>query len=209
MTVAFKQSLGRFSEATNAMVKMFDNDRVYIAPNYNVSEYINEGKEEELIAILTELADTDPTIEICTADDFEPSFITGLKNDKVLLDELVNDWKKITQDPKLDIFIEYLNTKLFDKTINKDEKLVVFSESKETTTYLYDELLKAGFNKILVVDSKSRKDKFPLVKANFDANIPLTKQKDDYNIVISTEVLAEGGKYAPCQYYCKLRYALE
>ncbi|HRO85559.1 MAG TPA: helicase-related protein [Niabella sp.] len=189
---AFKQSLSRFSEATNAMVKMFDSDRVYIAPNYNVNDYINEGKEEELIAILTELADTDPTIEICTADDFEPGFITGLKNDKVLLDELVKDWASISQDPKLDIFKEYLSKKLFDKSINKEEKLVVFSESKETTSYLSDELKKAGFDKILVVDSKNRKDKFPHVKANFDANIPVTDQKDDYNIVISTEVLAEG-----------------
>ncbi|MDP3442734.1 MAG: SNF2-related protein, partial [Ignavibacteria bacterium] len=46
---AFKQSLTRFSEATNAMVTMFENNRIYIAPNYKVSEHINEGKEEELI----------------------------------------------------------------------------------------------------------------------------------------------------------------
>ncbi len=189
---AFKQSLNRFSAATNAMVTMFDNDRIYIAPNYGVSDYINEGREEELITILTDLAETDPTIEICTADDFEPGFITGLKNDKVLLDELVQDWANVTQDPKLEVFIDYLKNKLFDKAINKDEKLVVFSESKETTAYLEAELQKANFNKVLVVDSKNRKDKFPFVKANFDANIPLTEQKDDYNIVISTEVLAEG-----------------
>ena len=189
---AFKQSLNRFSSATNAMVQMFENDRIYIAPNLGVNDYINDGREEELIALLTDLADTDPTIEICNADDFEPGFVTGLKNDKVLLDELVSEWSNITQDPKLDIFKEYLAKKLFDKAINKEEKLVVFSESKETTTYLYDELKKANFDKILVVDSKNRKDKFPFVKANFDANIPLTEQKDDYNMVISTEVLAEG-----------------
>ncbi len=189
---AFKQSLSRFSVATNTMIKMFENGRIYIAPNLGVNDYINEGREEELIALLTDLASTDPTIEICEVDDFEPGFITGLKNDKVLLDELVREWANITQDPKLDIFKNYLATKLFDKTINKEEKLVIFSESKETTTYLYEELKKANFDKILVVDSKNRKDKFPFVKANFDANIPLTEQKDDYNLVISTEVLAEG-----------------
>jgi hypothetical protein len=189
---AFKQSLNRFSSATNAMVQMFENDRIYIAPNLGVNDYINEGREEDLIALITDLADTNPTIEICNADDFEPGFVTGLKNDKVLLDELVSEWSNITQDPKLDIFKEYLAKKLFDKTINKEEKLVVFSESKETTSYLFEELKKSGFDKILVVDSKNRKDKFPFVKANFDANIPLTEQKDDYNMVISTEVLAEG-----------------
>lgn len=189
---AFKQSLHRFYDATNAMLQMFKNNRIYIARNYPVNNYINENKEEELIAILTDLADTDPTIEICTAQDFEPGFITGLKNDKELLQELVKEWEAITQDPKLDIFKEYLANKLFDKSINKDQKLVVFSESKETTTYLYEELKKANFNKILVVDSKNRKDKFPFVKANFDANIPIAEQQNDYNIVISTEVLAEG-----------------
>lgn len=189
---AFKQSLTRFSEATNAMVTMFENNRIYIAPNYKVSEHINEGKEEELIALLTELRETDPTIEICTIDDFEPGFFNGLKRDKKILDDLVVEWADIKQDPKLEVFIHYLNTRLFDKYINKDEKLVVFSESKETTTYLKDELQKVGFNKLLVVDSKNRKDKFPLVKANFDANIPLIDQKDDYNLCISTEVLAEG-----------------
>lgn len=189
---AYKQSLNRFATATNAMVTMFENDRIYIAPNYGVTDYINDGKEEELITLLTNLVDTDPTIEICNSSDFEPDFIIGLKKDKLLLDELVYDWANVTQDPKLEIFIEYLKKRLFDPTINKDEKLVVFSESKETTYYLQVELQKANFNKILVVDSKNRKDKFPLVKANFDANIPLTDQKNDYNIVISTEVLAEG-----------------
>ncbi len=105
---------------------------------------------------------------------------------------MVKDWASITQDPKLDEFKKYLETTLLDKSINKEEKLVVFSESKETTAYLSDELKKSGFDRILVVDSKTRKDRFPLVKANFDANIPLTEQKDDYNIVLSTEVLAEG-----------------
>lgn len=189
---AFKQSLNRFSAATNAMVQMFENDRIYIAPNVAVNDYINEGREEELIARLTDLSDTDPTIEICSATDFEAGFATGLKADKALLDELIKDWASITQDPKLDEFKKYLATTLLEKSINKEEKLVVFSESKETTTYLSEELTKAGFDKILVVDSKTRKDRFPHVKANFDANIPLTEQKDDYNIVISTEVLAEG-----------------
>lgn len=189
---AFKQSLRRFADATRAMVQMFDNDRIYIAPNYNVSDYINEGKEDELIALLTDLTDTDPTIEICTGEDFEPGFVKGLRKDKLLLDELVQEWDKITQDPKMDVFKEYLKTKLFDKGRNKDGKLVIFSESKETTTYLKEKLQDAGFDKILTVDSKTRKDKFPLVKENFDANIPLAEQKDDYNIIISTEVLAEG-----------------
>jgi superfamily II DNA/RNA helicase len=189
---AFKQSIKRFSEATNAMVAMFENNRIYIAPNVKVNDYINDGKEDELIDLLTTMAETDPTIEICSADDFEDGFLDGLKRDRQLLTSLVAEWDKIEADPKLDVFVQYLNEKLFDTKINKEGKLVVFSESQETTDYLEGELKKVGFNKLLVVNSKSRKEKFPLVRANFDANIPKSDQKDDYNISISTEVLAEG-----------------
>jgi superfamily II DNA/RNA helicase len=171
---------------------MFENNRIYIAPNVKVNDYINDGKEDELIELLANLAETDPTIEICSADDFEEGFLEGLISDRQLLENLVEEWAKIEEDPKLDVFIQYLNTKLFDNKINKEEKLVVFSESQETTAYLEGELKKSGFNKLLVVSAKNRKEKFPLVKANFDANISKEEQNDDYSICISTEVLAEG-----------------
>ena len=78
-----------------------------------------------------------------------------------------------------------------DKTINHEGKLVIFSESKETTKYLYDALKNHGFDKIMTVQSDNRDTQMPLLKENFDANYKGEK-KNDYNIVISTEVLAEG-----------------
>ena len=189
---AFKQSLHRFLNATNAMVAMFENNRIYIAPNVNVNEYINDDRDEDLLNLLIDLKDTDPTVEICTADDFEDGFLEGLKHDRELLKELVAEWDEVNEDPKLDVFIRYLREILFAPEINQEGKLVVFSESQETTAYLENELRKAGFNRMVVVSSKTRKDKFPLVRANFDANIPADEQKDDYDMCISTEVLAEG-----------------
>jgi len=141
---------------------------------------------------LIDLKDTDPTIEICTTNDFEDGFLEGLKGDFDILQNLVKEWEKINTDPKLDIFKEYLKNKLLSAKINKEGKLVVFSESQETTEYLAKELKKAGFDKLLVCSSRNRKDIFPHIRENFDANIRKDEQKDDYNIVISTEVLAEG-----------------
>ena len=54
--VAFIKSLGRFRDATNAMVRMFESGNVYIAPNLNVSDYILEDREEELIEEFGEAA---------------------------------------------------------------------------------------------------------------------------------------------------------
>jgi len=189
---AFKQSLERFMLATKAMVTMFENGKIYIAPNLPVSDMINEGKEEELLNLIIEKSMGDPTIEICEPDDFEYNFLPGLKNDYELLKDLNNDWKKITEDPKLQVFVEYLKNTLLSKKINPQSKLVVFSESKETTDYLFKELTKQVNYRILAVDSDSRKDKMPIIRQNFDANLLKAEQKNDFDIVLSTEVLAEG-----------------
>jgi len=189
---AFRSSLERFEKATANMVKMFDDNRIFIAPNVDVNKYIEEDREEDLLQLLINLQDTDPSIEICTIADFENDFIDGLKHDFEILQNLVKEWKKVNTDPKLDIFKEYLKNELLSSKINKEGKLVVFSESQETTDYLYKELKKVGLDKILVVSSKNRKDKFPLIRENFDANLKKEEQKNNYNIVISTEVLAEG-----------------
>lgn len=189
---AFRQSLERFAQATVNMVKMFDDNRIFIAPNVDVNEYIEKDQEEELLQLLVGLQDTDPSIEICTTSDFDDAFIKGLRKDCDILQDLVNKWKKVNTDPKLDIFKEYLKHKLFLPEINKYGKLVVFSESQETTDYLFKELKKTGSDKILTVSSKDRKYKFSLIRENFDANINEKEQMDEFNIVISTEVLAEG-----------------
>ncbi len=139
---AFRASLERFAQATANMVKMFDDNRIFIAPNVDVNKYIEEDREEDLLQLLINLQDTDPTIEICTADDFEDGFVDGLKHDFEILQNLVRDWKGVNADPKLDIFKEYLKTKLLSSKINKEGKLVVFSESQETTNYLSKELKK-------------------------------------------------------------------
>ena len=189
---AFKQSLERFRLATKAMVTMFENGKIYIAPNLPVSDMINEGKEEELLNLIIEKSMEDPTIEICEPDDFEYNFLPGLKNDYELLKDLNNDWKKINDDPKLEVFVDYLKSTLLSKKINPQSKLVVFSESKETTDYLFKELTKQVNYRILAVDSDSRKEKMPIIRQNFDANLLKAEQKDDFDIVLSTEVLAEG-----------------
>lgn len=189
---AFKQSIFRFMKSTEAMVTMFNNGRIFIAPNLPVSDMINDGKEEELISLIIEKSIEDPTIDVCEPDDFEYDFLPGLKNDLKLLQELVEEWDKITEDPKLEIFVEYLKNTLLSKVINPQAKLVVFSESKETTLYLEKELPKYISSKILSVDSKTLKERMPSVRKNFDANLPLLQQEDDFSIILTTEVLAEG-----------------
>lgn len=187
---AFKASLGRFYSATGAMLKMFENGRIVIAPKLNVNEYIVEDREEELFQRIAELIDSDPTISICSPDDFSPVFYTGLKRDYEILEELNSRWAGVNKDPKFDKFYEYIQSELFgDK--NLEGKLVVFSESKETTHYLTTQLNDRGHKDILTVSSENRRDMVPLIGSNFDANFGGEK-KNDFSIILTTEVLAEG-----------------
>lgn len=188
---AFRASLNRFCEATEALIKMFDEGTIYIAPNLNVSEYIIEGRDEELIEKIADVIDTDPTITICTPDDFESSYLAELKKDFEIVKELNNRWSLITDDPKLDEFKNKLPS-LLDKSINPQQKLVVFSESKETTGYLANALRNKGRSDVLEVNSTNRDSLRETIKLNFDANIPRDQYQSEYNIIICTEVLAEG-----------------
>ncbi|MBC3847721.1 helicase [Winogradskyella echinorum] len=189
---AFKKSLNRFTEATEAMIKMFDAGTIFIAPNLNVTEYVMEEKEDELLTKLIFLRETDPTIEICTPSDFLPNFVDGLKRDFEILTELNDHWKTVEQDPKIDEFVRRLNTELLQKTINPEQKLVVFSESKETTNHIAKQLKGAGRKDVLEIHSDNRNKLKQVIRENFDANIPRKDYKSDYNIIIATEVLAEG-----------------
>ncbi|MBN8459661.1 MAG: helicase [Verrucomicrobia bacterium] len=195
---AFRGSLRRFRDATDAMVRMFEKGTIYIAPNLGVSEYILEGREEELIQLIEEAQQTDPSISICTPDDFEKGFLPGLRSDFELLDSLVKQWQAVAEDPKLDAFLGHLHDDLLSREMNhpaslgKSPRLVIFSESKETTHYLAESLRQRGITRLLTVDSATRKDLMPLIRLNFDANVRLEEQQDDFDILISTEVLAEG-----------------
>ena len=195
---AFRRSLTRFRDNTRAMVMMFERGTIYIAPSLNVSEYIIEDREEELVEKILASQENDPTLQICEPNDFQEDFLPGLKKDLAILDDLVQRWEEVEEDPKLDEFIDRLKTQLLSPEINHaaaiqgKPKLVVFSESRETTDYLVEQLEKRGFGKVLAIDSTTRKSLMPTVRANFDANVPLVEQENDYEIIISTEVLAEG-----------------
>ncbi len=189
---AFKRSLHRFKQATDAMVTMFENDRVYIAPNLKVTEHIVDEKEDELIELIEAAQETDPTITKCTAKEFEPGFLEMLRKDAAILGELVEAWDQVEQDPKLDKFLDQLRNVLLTPEVNPQKKLVVFSESSETTKYLKKKLADHGFEKVLCVDAKNRHALRQTIRENFDANIPHNEFCNDYDIIISTEVLAEG-----------------
>ena len=192
---AFHCALLRFVGASEAMLKMVENNRIIIAPNHSVEEYILEGDEDELLEKLSVEQITDPGIKILSKDDFEPGFIEGLKSDHEILTDMQQEWQKVVEDeedPKLDKFLSVMETELLAKSRNPEQKLVIFSESLDTTNYLTGKLKLKQFENVLSVNSTNRDQLRDRIRQNFDANIPLIQQSSNYNIIITTEVLAEG-----------------
>jgi len=188
---AFKMSLNRYCEANKAMLKMIENGRIFIAPKLNVNEFILNEDEATLEEILIEKNDPN-VIQAFSVEDFDPAFIEGIYHDQEILDQLKPRWDSIVSDPKYDELVYRLRQELMDKSINDNSKLVLFSESRETTEYLTKRLKADGFNRILSVDSSNQRDLTDVVAQNFDANLKIAEQANDYDIIITTEVLAEG-----------------
>lgn len=190
---ALRSSLRNLRRATQGMIDMFDADKVIIAPDLKVKELQDKGVElDDIIEKGIEKFGISKGDFVYPASAFKEEFIHDLEDDIATLNDLIEKWDYVKVDPKLERFIEYINTKIFDPKENPTGRLVVFSESKDTINYLETELIKRlGRKDILSVSSDDRKKLFDTIQANFDANYP-GKQKDDYRIIISTDVLAEG-----------------
>lgn len=189
---AFKISLNNLLKATNRMIAMFDNRKVFIAPDLNINNLMEKGMSmEDIEDLIIELSTENPRNNVFSPDDFEPDFVEGLKKDVKHLEELKKEWAKVKQDPKLDNFIELLENEVFRKDLNPTGKLVIFTESTDTANYLEENLGKNNFTKVLSVSSKNRNKTFEIIQQNFDANYDGT-QKDDFSIILTTDILAEG-----------------
>ncbi len=189
---AFKQTLKRFIKSSEVMLKMIENNKIIIAPKINIAEYILDDKEEELMTLLANESLTDPSIVICTTDNFEVGFIEGVKHDHTLLTALNDDWDKIIDDPKRDEFLDRLPDFL-DKRKNTEQKIIIFTESTDTMDYLTDQINNTDYaDKTLSINAKNRNRLKRTVTDNFDANIKEADKKDEYQLIITTGVLAEG-----------------
>ena len=188
---AFKLTLRSFLDITDGMIEMFRNDKVIIAPDIDVKALQANGLEiDEIISYAKKKGLNEEDITYKAAD-FDERFLPMLIKDRERLASLCDDWAKEQGDPKFDVFRQHINDVFFSPSINKEGKLVVFSESVDTLTYLYERLTKElGRTDVLIVSAGTRGREETTIRYNFDANSP--KKLDDYNLLLTSDVLAEG-----------------
>ena len=187
---AFQVSIENFKIANQNMIDMFNNDKVFIAPDLDINNLLAAGwSEEEIEEKLNAKAQDNPKNAKFTANDFRPEFIEMLRADQKILEQMYIDWSVVTDadDSKFAKFNELLKHELFRVERNPEQKLVVFSESINTVEYLAKRINRKD---VLVISAKNRSNLFKAIRENFDANFK--NKLNDYNIILTTDVLAEG-----------------
>lgn len=199
---AFEESLENFRNNTQNMLDMINEDRIFICPDVDVNKVLGEENRKargNLKLCLDELAEkarkqndrhqTSHNREF-KASDFNTEFKNRLENDLALTESLITEWKSVKADPKLTTFVSKIDT-FMNKRRNKNQKLIIFSECIATQNAIVNKLAELDKFKILSVTAKNRDELKDVIAENFDANYKGTK-KSDYNILITTDVLAEG-----------------
>lgn len=187
---AFKKSLRTLLQMTDDMIRMFDADKVIIAPDLKVKELQVKGMElDQIIEYAVSKGYLAEEI-VYPADAFEPPFLPMLRHDRKILEKLNWEWQKEHDDPKYRLFLFRLS-EFFEPSTNPSGKLVIFSESVDTLEYLFQRLTEEERrDDVLLVTSTNRRQQETLIKENFDAKYPV--QDTRYNIILTSDVLAEG-----------------
>ncbi|MCD8295612.1 MAG: phospholipase D-like domain-containing protein [Clostridia bacterium] len=205
---AFKQSLLNLRRYTDNMIKMWENDTIFICPQIDINTELNtQAKSEkrgrlvsfdecvnDIRAKILKLTENGKNEKGQNAEytkaDFRKEYYDLLKEDLRLISSLCDRWGQNSEDPKLDTFKENLRPVLFDPDHNTSGKLVIFTEAIDTVKTL-KRAVEAKKLRVLDVTAASRDQLEHTIEENFDANYA-GEWKDDYDVLITTEVLAEG-----------------
>jgi superfamily II DNA or RNA helicase len=191
---AFRRSLDRFILSYQHFLKMLRSGTVYLGKEARLYEML----ENDDVEAIERLLDKGKLTEYQSTD-FRPDFEDALVQDLGTLLAIRAMWAAVDDDPKLDAFLEQLRK----DAVLKKERMVIFTESKETGDYLFDALNAVYPNEVLFVASHGGcygKEKTNLsvpsardmVLQNFDPRYAKSRQSGQVRFLVTTDVLAEG-----------------
>lgn len=180
---AFRQSLDRFIHSYSRFIAQYEEGDVFFSKKHQqkIFDLLHAGDLSSVEALIDS-----GKAEKFASSEFDDNFIKDLRSDLAILEKVKKMWAQISRDPKLLAFKE----KLAKEQPLKDGKSIIFTESRETAEYLTENLKDTFGDKILNFSGMSHADDREIVLQNFDANSK--KKKNDYNLLITTDVLSEG-----------------
>jgi superfamily II DNA/RNA helicase len=180
---AFRNSIDRFIYSYKRFLEEYENGIVYTSKGYinKIYDLLEVGNDEAVQRYIDE-----DKASAYPANNFNETLKEDIEHDIKLLQVLKKRWGEIKRDPKLTAFLENLDA---EKEL-AENKVIVFTESKETANYLCNRVNEKTDSSALVYHGDSNKTTRKKVIRNFDAKASIKKNK--YRILITTEVLSEG-----------------
>ncbi len=203
---AFAQSIRNFIQVHEQVLAFIENSGGRYILDRRLLEKIHGADPEEInaalesfIRSLAEKEKPDPRHDrIYVIADFDDSegFLQDIRSDLGLLKEIaarVQTLALVANDPKATRLVEAIGGILSDSRPGEPRrKVVVFSEYLDTVRHIAP-FLKTEFpGRVLVAEGNLGRDFFDDLLANFDAGHPTDKQRDDYDILLTTDKLSEG-----------------
>ncbi|MBP5287221.1 MAG: N-6 DNA methylase [Elusimicrobiales bacterium] len=182
---AFEKTLERSIASHEKFIAMFNSGTVYISNDFDVLDYVED--DEINIEDLMDKGENKNWEDIPSFN-FSSDFLPMVKNDLALLKEILSDWQKIKHDFKQEKFVKEIK----ENALLENKKIVVFTESAETGENLAEALNKIYPGKVLFYSSSKNESIKETIKNNYDPNIKDCYKKNDIQILITTDVLAEG-----------------
>lgn len=182
---SFKNTIDRIIKSYEQFYAMYKKWDVYISKKIDIYDFMENDNIDELFEYI-EKWDVIHYKKEQFRNDNELNFWDDLLEDLKLFKEIHLKWLWINYDPKLEQLKNVLNNYI------KDQKVIIFSESKETVEYLYESLNSIYNSKIIYYSaqwSSLEKDYIFTIKKNFDPKY--WNDENKYNILITTDILAE------------------
>ncbi len=180
---AFRNSIDRFMHSYELFLEELEKGSVYVSKKHSqkVFELLENDNDEAIQKLLDE-----GKAEKYKSQDFRKELKDDLEHDLAVLREIKAMWQDVKRDPK---FLKFKHELEKHKALSKNH-VIIFTESKETAEYLFKNINEVEPGKVLLFTSEVGESIRDKVIENFDARA--RNKKDEYRILVSTEVLSEG-----------------
>ena len=190
---AFRGTVSRFIQSHETFLKMLAAGCVILGKNVDVEAFA--GLDDDALTQALDAADG----ERYDAAEFSDELRKDVEQDLEVLRSIARLWTAVTTDSKFEAVAAMLQT----SPLLKDERVLIFTESRETALYLGERLEVLFPGASLVFDSQggvcfrdgarqflSSYDARERILRNFDPGHEAPEQ--DIRLLIATDVLAEG-----------------
>lgn len=187
---AFRLTVGRFIHSYEKFIAMIESGKVIIGKDIDVYDLLDSDDTGRIVEMQEK-----GKVQVYQSSDFQEGFLLKLQEDLKVLKDIWEMWETVEDDPKLNSFIQELDN---DPRL-KGQKIIVFTESKETGEYLYEQLFNYYGAEVMFYSSFGGRHEGVLhsvpiahgmIQEAFDPK--QAKASSPIRILITTDVLAEG-----------------